>query len=256
MTARDAVCPQAANEESPMSSKPVSIVSIMWGSYLPTFLQAAGECPGVSLKIFSQKDLEEDGDRIEVFFDQLAGAQVVLLYRTNDGFWTEIDARLPSVIGDRSLVVTSFDPSQWGQGPGADPAVGARAFAYISAGGVDNCRRLLDYLAHLDGDATVTVGGSATAALAGAAPSARPPGSTPSAVRTAGPIRAGGGRWWGCSFPATPSPTPTGPWRRPLIEALEGCDLDVLPVFLRRRARPGRRQPRAAEGRRALLHWS
>jgi cobaltochelatase CobN len=139
-----------------MKNKPVRIASIMWGSYLPTFLAAAEESPYVDLSIFSQKEIENNADCLELFWAAAAKADVVFFYWTTDGFWEEVSARIDEVAGARAIVTTSFDPANWGRCATVDLSVCARAYAYIAEGGRENYRRLLEFVAHqIDGEVPV-----------------------------------------------------------------------------------------------------
>ncbi|OPX36661.1 MAG: hypothetical protein B1H11_07065, partial [Desulfobacteraceae bacterium 4484_190.1] len=127
---------------------PVRIVSIMWGSYVPVFLEAARESSHVELAIFSQKEIENDPDCLEDFWAAAARADILFFYRTADGFWQEVDARLDEVGPDKVVVTTSFDPADWGRNATVDLAICAKAYTYLAEGGKENYRRLLDLLAH------------------------------------------------------------------------------------------------------------
>jgi cobaltochelatase CobN len=131
-----------------MKNRPVRIVSIMWGSYLPTFLAAAEASPWVELSIFSQKEIENNADCLDLFWAAAAKADVVFFYWTTDGFWEEVSARIDEVAGTRTIVTTSFDPANWGRCATVDLSVCARAYAYIAEGGQENYLRLLEYVAH------------------------------------------------------------------------------------------------------------
>lgn len=131
-----------------MQSGPIRIVSIMWGSYIPTFLAAARDLPRVALTIFSQKEIENDAAVLEHFWTEAAAADLIFFYWTTDGFWEEVSARIDEVAGAKTIVTTSFDPANWGRNATVDAAVCARAYAYIAEGGAENYRRLLAFLAH------------------------------------------------------------------------------------------------------------
>ncbi|WP_054701668.1 cobaltochelatase subunit CobN [Desulfosarcina cetonica] len=131
-----------------ISPNPIRIVSIMWGSYLPTFLAAAEASGHVSLSIFSQKEIENDAGVLELFWQRAARADVVFLYWTADGFWEEVNARLDEFAAGKTIITTSFDPANWGRRATVEVPVCARAYAYLAEGGVENYRRLLDFIAH------------------------------------------------------------------------------------------------------------
>ena len=128
---------------------PVRIVSIMWGSYVPVLLDAAKESPHVELSVFSQKEIDENYECLEAFWKAADRAHVLFFYRTTDGFWQEVDARLGDEVGpDKVIVTTSFDPADWGRNATVDLAICAKAYTYLAEGGKENYRRLLEFLAH------------------------------------------------------------------------------------------------------------
>ncbi len=129
------------------ADNPVKITAIMWGSYVPAFLAAAESCPRVSLTIFSQKEIDENADRLDLFWSSAEAADAILFYWTTDGFWEEVAARIDEVAGTKTIVTTSFDPSNWGRSATVDVATCARAYGYIAEGGQENYRRLLEFLA-------------------------------------------------------------------------------------------------------------
>jgi cobaltochelatase CobN len=130
-----------------MNQTPIKITAIMWGSYLPTFLEAAKQCPMVELSIFSQKDIQERPEVLDRFWDQTARTDLLFFYWTADGFWEEIEARIQDYAGAKTVVTTSFDHSNWRRQATVDLSVCARAYAYLAHGGQENCRRLLHFLA-------------------------------------------------------------------------------------------------------------
>jgi cobaltochelatase CobN len=136
--------------------KPVRIASVMWGSYLPTFLEAAEFVPEVDLTIFSQKEIENSADTLEHFLRAADRADVIFLYWTADGFWEEVSARADEWAGGKTVITTSFDPANWGRIATVELDICARAYAYLADGGQENYRRLLGFIAH-QMDSTIAV---------------------------------------------------------------------------------------------------
>jgi cobaltochelatase CobN len=131
-----------------MKSTPVRIASIMWGSYVPTFLAAAEDSPHVALSIFSQKEIENNAECLELFWASAKSADVLLFYWTTDGFWEEVSARMDEFADGKTVVTTSFDPANWGRDATVDVGVCASAYGYIAEGGKENYQRLLEFVAH------------------------------------------------------------------------------------------------------------
>ena len=128
--------------------KNLKMVSVMWGSYLPAFIQAAEEMPRLDLAIFSNKAIEEDSDELERFFKAADTADVILFYWTHDSFYEEIRARINEIHPDAAIVTISFDPSNWGICATVKPSDAAMAYSYMAEGGKENYRRLLSFCAH------------------------------------------------------------------------------------------------------------
>lgn len=128
--------------------KPTKIVSIMWGSYLPAFITAAGQSPFVDLAMFSQKEILNDADVLEDFFKSAKTTEAVLFYWTHDAFYEEIKARVHEINKDAAIVTISYDPTNWGLCATVSPSACAGAYAYMAEGGPENYRRLLEFIAH------------------------------------------------------------------------------------------------------------
>lgn len=126
---------------------PIKIVSIMWGSYLPTFFEAATNHPHVELAMFSQKEILSNADVLESFFRQAGTADLIFFYWTNDGFWEEVEQRLHEIGEGKTIITTSFDPTNWGRCATVPMEICAKAYGYMSDGGLENYGRLLSFLA-------------------------------------------------------------------------------------------------------------
>lgn len=208
---------------------PVRIVSIMWGSYVPILLEAARESPHVELSVFSQKEMEENYECLEGFWKAAGHAHVLFFYRTTDGFWQEVDARLGEVGPDKVVVTTSFDPADWGRNATVDLAICAKAYTYLAEGGKENYRRLLDFLAH-QVDQDIPVQDPVPMPWQGIL---HPPDPTvyESVVQYREKHPARHGRTVGILFSRHSFTNTDASLERVLIDALEARDLDVLPVF-------------------------
>ncbi len=120
----------------------------MWSSYVPSFLEAAKGSPYLELSVFSHKMVEQSAECLEAFMASADQADVLLFYWTADGFWEEISSRLAGLKGGTVIVTTSPDPSSWGREATVDLSVCARVYTYLSEGGCENYRRLLEFVAH------------------------------------------------------------------------------------------------------------
>lgn len=127
----------------------ITITSIMWSSYVPSFISASKKIPFINLHIFSHKQITEDLDALDKFLKYSKESDIVFLYLTDDGFWDNIYEEMTKQSQGKLIISTSFDPIKWGKGANVDVDVCARAYEYISNGGEENYKRLLIYLASL-----------------------------------------------------------------------------------------------------------
>ena len=74
------------------ADKPVNIVAIMWGSYVPAFLAAAEDCPEVTLSLFSQKEIGDNADLLERFWACAESADAILFLLDHRRFLEEVSA--------------------------------------------------------------------------------------------------------------------------------------------------------------------
>ncbi|NOZ88200.1 MAG: cobaltochelatase subunit CobN [Deltaproteobacteria bacterium] len=201
----------------------------MWGSYVPVFLEATRESFDIKLDIFSQKELENDMDLVDDFLVAAEKAHIILLYRTSDGFWPEVSARLDEIAPDKVIVTTSFDPSDWGRNSTVDISICARAYTYLAEGGKENYRRLLEFLAH-QVDPEIPVQDPLPMPWQGIL---HPPDQKVYAsveeYRKAHP--SGRAHTVGLLFSRHSFTNTDASLERSLIEALEARGFDVLPVF-------------------------
>ncbi len=212
-----------------MTDKPVTIASIMWASYLPTFFEAAENHPHVRLAMFSQKEIVSNADMLDAFFKAAEKADVLFFYWTNDEFWAEVEQRLPDMAAGKTVVTASFDPTHWGRLSTVPMETCAKAYAYMNDGGLENYRRLLSYLSG-------TVNPDITAEDPVPLPwqgILHPPGKevydTVASYRKAFP--SNGGPTVGLLFSRHSFTNSDAGLESALIEALQKQGLAVLPVF-------------------------
>jgi len=136
-----------------MTGAKVKGVAVMWNAYVPTLVEAGGNCPWLDLKVYSHRVVGENPEKMAQALEEMAGADFILLYRTPDPFWNEVELRLQELAARIPLIVTGTDPSFWGQSTGP-MEVAATAYLYLMRNGQENFQRLLGYLGkevlHLD----------------------------------------------------------------------------------------------------------
>ncbi len=122
------------------------ICTIMWANYLPLIREAA-DALGIRLSSFSTKQLTTDSDLVDSARSLLPSADCILLYRTNDAFWDEIEPEIRSLRDRIPVVAVSTDPSFWELSSVA-PEIVATVYRYILYNGRDNVKNMLKYLLH------------------------------------------------------------------------------------------------------------
>jgi cobaltochelatase CobN len=128
-----------------MTTTPIKGVAVMWNAYVPLLQQAARDCPWLDLKVYSHRMVGENPDKLAQALDAMESADFILLYRTPDAFWEQMEGRLEALSTRIPLITTGSDPSLWR--PSTVPLpVAAAAYQYIIRNGLENLRRLLNYL--------------------------------------------------------------------------------------------------------------
>ena len=128
-----------------MTRQPKRGLAVMWNSYVPILNQAAGDCPWLDLQVYSHRQVGEKPEKLDQALKEMAEAEFILLYRTPDAFWEQIETRLKELGRDIPIIATGPDPSLWRPNT-VSLEVAATAFQYIIRNGSENFRRLLNYL--------------------------------------------------------------------------------------------------------------
>jgi len=122
----------------------MKLFTIMWSNYVPP-LKEACSANGVELTAYSTKQATQHPEVMDVLRSDMATADCILLYRTSDPVWDELDADI-RVAGERCpVVVVGSDPSLWGLST-VPMEVAATAYNYILYNGDENLDNLLKYL--------------------------------------------------------------------------------------------------------------
>lgn len=124
----------------------MKIFTIMWSSYLPLLKQAAGDLH-LDLLSYSGKQLNLHPEMITAAERDMKTADMILLYRTNDVFWEEIEKILDEVSSHIPVVVVGSDPAYWAKST-VSPEIVATVYNYILFNGRDNIANMLRFLLH------------------------------------------------------------------------------------------------------------
>ncbi|MGD0230159.1 MAG: hypothetical protein ABSC19_07360 [Syntrophorhabdales bacterium] len=107
------------------------ILSIMWSSYLPLLSEAA-RVLGIELTAYSTKQIKREPGLVSRIAVEIDKADLVLLYRTSDDFWEELEQTVLTV-KDRMPVVGP-EPS-FSALSNVNPEIVATVYKYILFGG-------------------------------------------------------------------------------------------------------------------------
>lgn len=123
----------------------MNLLSIMWSSYVPLLKQAAVKTGTFHLNAWSIKQLAMDARALDDVKSALKSADLILLYRTADGFWDSIEEEVKNLGGRIPVVAVGPDPSRWSVST-VNPEVVAATYQYILYNGAENFEEMLKYL--------------------------------------------------------------------------------------------------------------
>jgi cobaltochelatase CobN len=126
----------------------------MWSSYLP-LLKGAADTLNIELITYSNKQINSHPEIINKVKSDMNIADLIILYRTNDSFWEEVEQDLKGLKGRIPVVVIGSDPSYWALSS-VNPEIAAIAYKYVLFNGRDNLTNMLKYLFHSLFDSSVT----------------------------------------------------------------------------------------------------
>lgn len=118
----------------------------MWSNYLPLIKEAA-DALGISLSSYSTKQMNMTPGLIQEVKASLRSADCILLYRTMEGFWDELEPEIRELRDRIPVVVVGSDPSFWALSSIA-PEMVATVYRYILFNGRENMANMLRYLMH------------------------------------------------------------------------------------------------------------
>jgi cobaltochelatase CobN len=108
-------------------------------------MKSAAEQTGIELSAWSVKQLNTDPSQVENVCAGLSSADVIILYRTSDSFWEDIDAACAKLPDTVKVIVTGGDPSYWAKST-VEPGIAATVYRYLLNNGRDNFVNLLRFL--------------------------------------------------------------------------------------------------------------
>ncbi|NLD94147.1 MAG: cobaltochelatase subunit CobN [Fibrobacter sp.] len=123
----------------------MKIGSIMWNSHLALLVQAAAQLDFAQCTFFATRELEDAPQRCDDVLTTLATQDLILLYRSSEGIWTQIEERLREIGKKVPIICLGHDPSYWSLST-VSPGIIATAQMYMVNNGLENFTNLLRYL--------------------------------------------------------------------------------------------------------------
>ncbi|MEW6619132.1 MAG: cobaltochelatase subunit CobN [bacterium] len=123
----------------------MKILTIMWQSYLNMLVKASKHLNFVELKAYASRILEQEPERIERVLEEAAASDIILLYRSTEGFWETIEGRIKELGKRLPIVCVGHDPSYWMLST-IKPEIVARVYSYLVINGEENFTNMLRYI--------------------------------------------------------------------------------------------------------------
>ena len=124
----------------------MKIFTIMWASYLPLLKEAAAEL-NIDLIAYSSKQLNLCPEIISDAVENMKTADMILLYRTSESFWDDIEDELSLLQKRIPVVIVGSDPSLWTAST-VNPEIVATVYNYLLFNGRENISHMLRFLLH------------------------------------------------------------------------------------------------------------
>lgn len=122
----------------------MKIGAIMWASQPGMLARASKGLDFVKLKLFASELLRDKPEKVEEALSELETSDVVLLYRSSEAFWEQIEGRIKEI--GVPVICMGYDPSYWSLST-VKPQIVATCQAYVTYGGEENFRNMLCYVA-------------------------------------------------------------------------------------------------------------
>jgi cobaltochelatase CobN len=122
----------------------MKVFTIMWSNYIPPLKEACTD-NGVELTAYSTKQATQHPEVLDALRRDLGSADCILLYRTSDPLWDELETDIRAAGQRRPIVVVGSDPTLWGLST-VSMEIAATAYNYILYNGADNLDNLVKYL--------------------------------------------------------------------------------------------------------------
>ena len=123
----------------------MKLLSIMWASYVPVLKEAVEKTGVFRLQAYSSKQINAEPELVEAVCRDLKKADLILVYRTADGFWEVIEDEIRDLGARIPVIVVGPDPSYWALST-VNPEIIGTTYRYILYNGVENFEEMLKFL--------------------------------------------------------------------------------------------------------------
>ena len=124
----------------------MKLLTIMWSSFIPLLRDAAEVTAVFNLKAYSNKQLNLDPRIVEDIGKEMKAADLILLYRTTEPFWDEVEDEIEELGGRIPIVAVGPEPSYW-KISNVSPEIVTTVYRYLLFNGAENFREMLKFLA-------------------------------------------------------------------------------------------------------------
>ena len=125
----------------------MKIVSIMWSSYAGMLLRASKNVKDiVDVSAYSSMSLEKKPERLDRVLDEASKADALLLYRSTEAFWDNIEPVLKELGKKMPIICIGHDPSYW-MLSSVNPEILITVNSYLLINGEENFTNMLRYIA-------------------------------------------------------------------------------------------------------------
>ena len=124
----------------------MKLLTIMWSSFIPLLKDAARATGVFDLKAYSNKQLCMDLAMIRDAGKEMETADLILLYRTAEPFWDEIEERIGE-LGGRIPVIAVGPQPFFRKISNLSPEIVTTVYRYLLFNGAENFREMLKFLA-------------------------------------------------------------------------------------------------------------
>ena len=125
---------------------------VIWDSLYPSVSSCAKDSL-FDTKVFSERELDTDRDRLELLKAEMTASDLIVLHRTTHVFWDEI-VPFVSELKDKRIICFGQDPSYWSMST-VDPSIVSKTYAYDQNGDMGNIGNMFRYLENVFIDDTV-----------------------------------------------------------------------------------------------------